>query len=171
MLWRFIKGSVVALLAIWRLLIRVFPVTCREHCSTRAQTPLQRQNPLNIQKRNYYSRFEAQTFIMHAQLASILCTKHKEKTPWRKFALSPQHTAMALSEIWNFGTPKGTVWTQTHWEETELKPMSVFCNFLSPILFLSHNKGKRRWRGGRAEASVNLAQAQWDSAKRKWHDL
>lgn len=185
MLWRFIKGPVVALLTIWRLLIRVLPVTCREHDSTHAKTPVQKANPTYIQKTNYYPQFEAtnihnacaatelqaQTTLLRL-LTSILCKQHRE-TPWRKFALFPQHTAIALSEIWNFGTPKGTVWTQTQWEETELRPMSVFCSFFSPILFISHNKGKKDddWEEELKLAAVNLAQACGDCANRKWHDL
>lgn len=100
--------------------------------------------PTYIQKRN--SQLEAEMLTIHVQeqshkqkhfsrlLTSTLCTKRKE-TPWMKFALSPQHTAIALSEIWNFGTPKGTVWTQTQWEETESRPMLVFCNFFFPNTF------------------------------------
>lgn len=42
--------------------------------------------------------------------------------------------AMTLSEIWNFSTPKGTVWTQTHWEESIWDECSV-----SFVLFFFFN--------------------------------
>lgn len=45
--------------------------------------------------------------------ASRLNARHKETTR-RMFALPPQPSANTHSEIGNFGTPNGTVWTQTH---------------------------------------------------------
>lgn len=45
MLGRFIKRPLIALLSIWRLWIWVLSVTCGEHDSTHAKTPVQNQNP------------------------------------------------------------------------------------------------------------------------------
>lgn len=148
MLGRFIKRPLVTLLTVWWLWIWVLSVTCREHDSRTCKNSCAKPKPTFRQKGNYYSKFEAKTFIIDVQsqnykhkqyfsrLHTSTCRKHKE-TPWKKFIVSPQNTATALSEIWNFGTPKGTVWTQTHWEEKELRLMSVFV-----IFFTSHNKGK-----------------------------
>lgn len=61
-----------------------------------------------------------------------------------------------LSEIWNFGTPKGTVWTQTHWEETNVSLLSFFNTFHLPQQGKRTITGRKSWS---LSAAVNLAQA------------
>lgn len=117
-------------------------------------------------KRSYYLQVAAKTFIINVcqqiytrtpfcQPFHFNCnTKHfskKTKTPQMKFELSLWHAAISLSEIWNFGTPKGTVWTQTQWQKIDQCQSFQKKNF---ITFVSHNEKL----GGRASA-INLAQA------------
>lgn len=169
---RFIKGPVIALLTIWRLLIRVLPMTCGEHNSAHAKNSLQRQNPLTHQ-REIIIWFEAKTFIIHVQWQNDARKQHfqsfslqsfqKNKTTVRKLALFHHATATTLSEIWNFSTPKGTVWTQTHWEETELTPMPVeFC-------FVKEDSDREEELKLQHDSKSGLGL--WDNTKRKWHVL
>lgn len=152
--------------------------TCTPHDLWRTQFSTCKQSstkakPVYTPKRNYYlvwSKNIHNTCTMTKWCTQTTFSKHgtsknfaKNKTTVRKFALFHQPTATTLSEIWNFSTPKGTVWTQTRWEETEPTPMPVeFC-------FEKEDRGREEELKFQHDSKSGLGQ--WDSTKRKWHVL